>query len=385
MYDFYMYLKHIEHSSENLEFYIWYKNYEEGRLTGNLSRPQTKASTQHNFVHTPSSQQSFVEIDEKSINSSETQEDMNAADGKTCSPSLYFPSNRTDFPIADFYAQISSLVSTNCGTSCKPSNRISGVFGAKNTPPSPTEFESSLKDGVEVTCRDLSTLVSDQELARRSELETIRTLFLLPGAPKELNIPSTMRNKVLEAISSSTSAANLKPIADHCYLLLKSCSHRNFIRLGVSNGTFETICMATGLGIVLVATGLLAMFLLAFASPSIHHGDRWRAVGLWPMWATGVGLILSGLRGSCFFLLLFSRRQPLPWEKFEDDASFFTKKSGLMRFFSQLMIFDRKLRVKDDNLRYLQRKIVMQSIFGGMVFATLLEVFFLSLPIWKAT
>ena len=24
LYDFYMYLKYIEHSSENLEFYMWY-------------------------------------------------------------------------------------------------------------------------------------------------------------------------------------------------------------------------------------------------------------------------------------------------------------------------------------------------------------------------
>lgn len=28
LYDFYMYLKHIEFSPENLEFYIWFKNYE---------------------------------------------------------------------------------------------------------------------------------------------------------------------------------------------------------------------------------------------------------------------------------------------------------------------------------------------------------------------
>jgi hypothetical protein len=50
LYDFYMYLKYIEHSAENLEFYVWYvashqlplndslttsrfKNYENGRLT----------------------------------------------------------------------------------------------------------------------------------------------------------------------------------------------------------------------------------------------------------------------------------------------------------------------------------------------------------------
>lgn len=76
-----------------------------------------------------------------------------------------------------------------------------------------------------------------------------------------------MRAKVLDDMSKSTSAANLKPVADHVYILLKSCSHRNFIRLGVANGTFETICMATGLGIVLTITGILAIFLLAFASP----------------------------------------------------------------------------------------------------------------------
>lgn len=192
-----------------------------------------------------------------------------------------------------------------------------------------------------------------------------------------------MRAQVLHDMSKSTSAANLKPVADHVYILLKSCSHRNFIRLGVANGTFETICMATGLGIVLTVAGVLAMFLLAFASPEIHHSSRWKGIGIWPMWALGVGLILSGLRGSCFFLLLFSRRQPLPWEKFDDDISLLTKRTGLMSFFGKLMIFDRKVKVKDDNLRYLQRKIVMQSIFGGMVFATLMEIFFLSLPIWK--
>ena len=192
-----------------------------------------------------------------------------------------------------------------------------------------------------------------------------------------------MRDKVLDDMSRSTSAANLKPIADHVYVLLKSCSHRNFIRLGVSNGTFETICMATGLGIVLTVTGVLAMLLLAFASPSIYQCSRWKGIGIWPMWALGVGLVLSGMRGSCFFLLLFSRRQPLPWEKFDDDATLLTKKSGVMSFFGKLMIFDRKVKVKDDNLRYLQRKIVTQSIFGGMVFAVLMEIFFLSLPIWK--
>ena len=144
------------------------------------------------------------------------------------------------------------------------------------------------------------------------------------------------------------------------------------------------------------------MFLLAFASPSIHHADRWKALAIWPVWSIGGGLILSGLRGSCFFLLLFSRRQPLPWEKVVADGDhhgenggggdgdaeevvvLVKRRSKIVTFLSRLMIFDRKLKVKDDNLRLLQRKIVVQSLIGGILFATVLEIFFLALPIWKS-
>jgi len=37
---------------------------------------------------------------------------------------------------------------------------------------------------VEVAVRSLSDLVSEDEQARRTELETIKSMFLLPGAPK---------------------------------------------------------------------------------------------------------------------------------------------------------------------------------------------------------
>ena len=285
----------------------------------------------------------------------------------------------------DMYAQISALVGTGCGNTCYSKERRLTKIGKKfRTKDNEEDDDSSETEGVEVACVKLSDLVSDQEQARRTEIESIKSLFLVPGAPKELNIPALMRNKCLEGLSTSTDAGNLKAVADHCYLLLKSCSYRNFIRLGVGNGTFETLCMATSLGIVLTIAGLLIMFLLAFVNPTIFHGNRWKAIGIWPMWTIGVSLILSGLRGSCFFLLLFSRRQPLPWERFEDDASFLSKRTGIMGFMSKMMIFDRKMKVKDDNLRYLQRKIVIQSILGGVTFATLMEIFFLCLPIWKS-
>jgi hypothetical protein len=217
----------------------------------------------------------------------------------------------------------------------------------------------------------------------RQELASVSALFLCPGGQKELNIPSIMRKLALKNIAISPDPAHLEPVAAHVYMLLKSCSHRNFVRLGVSNGTFETVCMATGLGIILTCAGFLAMFLLAFASPKIHRGSRWHGLAGIPFWFIGISLIMSGLRGSCFFLLLFSRRQPLPWERFEDDASVQSRNTGIMKFAKRLMILDRKVKVRDINLRNLQRKIVLQSVGMGILFTAVGEVFFLVLPIWR--
>jgi len=358
LYDFYMYLKYIEHSAENLEFYVWFKNYENGRLTAFPDLPRAV---------TPLDGKSFTDS-EKSLVKPENDEKFSESSTKDAESQ-----DNTDFENAELFARIAAFCSPNngCGTSSPLYNR-------------PFSFAEKARAAEEAAAaEDPTRPINHMELARRAELETIKNLFLLPGSPKELNIPSPMRRKVLDAMQISTEAKHFQPIAEHCHLLLKSCSHRNFIRLGVSNGTFETICMATGLGIVLTVTGFMAMLLLAFVSPGFRQCSRWRGIGIWPMWSVGIGLILSGIRGSCFFLLLFSRRQPLPWERFEDDAIVAKKKNKFIALVSKLMIFDRKLKVKDDNLRRLQRKVVMQSLLGGAAFATAMVVVFLCLPIWK--
>lgn len=218
----------------------------------------------------------------------------------------------------------------------------------------------------------------------RSELNAVIETFLLPGSEKELNIPPSVRDQALFDLRSSSDPVHLLPVAEHVYGLLRNCSHRNFVRLGVSNGTFETVCVATGLGIVLTVAGFLTVLLRAFV-PFMGAHARWNVFASWPLWWLGVSLILSGLRGSCFFLLLFSRRQPLPWERFDDGASVLSQRSGIVRVLSRLMIFDRKVKVQDAHLRRLQRKIVIQSLIGGAMFANLSVLLFVFLPIWKDT
>jgi len=219
----------------------------------------------------------------------------------------------------------------------------------------------------------------------RAELSTVIRLFLAPGGEKELNIPPAMRQQAIGDLETSPHPCALQPVADHVYGLLRSCSHRNFVRLGVGNGTFETICVATVLGYVTTISGFLLVLCRAFA-PSRGAHSMWEVFAAWPLWWLGMSLVLSGLRGSCFFLLLFSRRQRLPWERFDDSGStLLSNKGGFLKAVSRLMIFDRKLRVKDKHLRRLQRKIVLQSLMGGSVFATACVLVFVFLPVWKET
>lgn len=223
----------------------------------------------------------------------------------------------------------------------------------------------------------------------RNELNAVIRIFIEPGAIKELNIPPTMRDEALRSLQTSSEPKHLAPIADHVYLLLRNCSHRNFVRLGVSNGTFETLCATTSLGIVVTFAGFLLMFLQMFY-PAIGAHSRWEALAIWPLWFVGLTLVLAGLRGSCFFLLLFLRRQALPWEHFDDDARASRQRSALGtsalgKLCSRLMIFDRKIRVQDVHLRRLQIEIVVQSLIGGTLCATLGVSMFIFLPVWKET
>ncbi|KAI9147214.1 NADH-dependent flavin oxidoreductase nadA [Paramyrothecium foliicola] len=347
LYDFYMYLKHIEYSPENLEFYLWFKNYEASwyRRLGQGESGYHKS--ENAFVHMSQSNSSEEDLKTEQKLAAERLSDVETAAEATAQilqsvipPSacaiLERPKPCARDRLKSFANTFMSSTNASCGTA------TIGDFGV------PGAHESD------------------------EALEAIIRLYLLPSSPKELNIPPSMRDAALEALknSSSKDPSCLRPIADHVFGLLRTCSHPNFLRLGVANGTLETVCVATSLGIVLTIVGFIFVFVRGFVPYTGAH-SRWELFGAWGFWFLGISLVLSGVRGSCFFLLLFSRRQPLPWERFDDKASITSNRSGVAKILGRLMIFDRKLRVKDINLRQLQRKIVIQSLIGGAVFASL--------------
>ncbi|KAK7456800.1 hypothetical protein Landi51_02076 [Colletotrichum acutatum] len=362
LYDFYMYLKYIEFSPENLEFFVWFRNYE-----GSYA----KTGSLNNFP---------IEKDiDQSSSSRDSMADSAVDAAGTKLPSIQMSEFECDPEAAnETMTNIVHLIAPEAA--CRPNSRVG--------PSGRDRIKSWANACAKPICANNVPAVIPTRIAPNSayriELNAVVNTFLVPGAEKELNIPPALRDTALLNLQHSSDPIHLKPIADHVYGLLKNCSHRNFVRLGVSNGTFETLCMATSVGIALTIGGFLCVLLKAFV-PFMGANSRWNAFAPWPMWFVGMSLIFSGLRGSCFFLLLFTRRQPLPWERFDDSASLLSQRSGLMKFVSRMMIFDRKIRVKDVHLRRLQHKIVLQAMVGGAIFASLSTLIFIFLPVWSQT
>ncbi|KAL5351498.1 hypothetical protein ACLOAV_003357 [Pseudogymnoascus australis] len=366
--DFYRYLKHVEYSPENLEFYMWFIHYRatyvacpDAILPAIPSSVLSDRGSQDSKT-TISSQRRLTENECKFPESHSNVFDLDLEYDVTHESSSY-----------DIKAKIAALIDQT--SKCAPSKSEKSRSFTKS-------FMESCSFG---SCKNPNAPGSP---LTRDDLPKVVELFLMPGSERELNIPPGMRNSVLLALEHDDAPVRFRPIADHCYQLLKNCSHRNFVRLGVSNGTFETVCAATTFGALLTLAGFILVIMRAFYPYRGAHA-WWEVLFSWPMWWFGMGLLLSGLRGSCFFMLLLSRRNHLPWEKQvieqqqQGSRSGDTSMSTLVNLYKRLSPFENKVRIRDLALRDLQHRIVVQSVVAGAMFATAMTLVFVFLPVWK--
>lgn len=239
------------------------------------------------------------------------------------------------------------------------------------------------------------TVLPETKSELRAEVDAAIATFLLPGSEKDLNISHSLRQRVLRRLEKSTDPRHLKPLADHIFEVMRNCSHRNFINVGVGTGTYETVCVSYVLGVLNILSGLLLVLYKAF-SPYIGANTRYSVLYAMPIWAMGVTLLLVSSQGMCFVMLTQSKRQALPWERFEqEDADAVGARAAAAsggwfaaqrNFMSRTVAIDKqKFRVEDKCLRRLQRLILFQCVMGGILAAGVGSLVFIFLPIWEET
>lgn len=224
-----------------------------------------------------------------------------------------------------------------------------------------------------------------KQCENRAELDAAIATYLLPGSEKELNLSHPMRMAALTRLEHSSDPIHLQPIADHVFEIMRNCSHRNFVSLGVLTGTYETVCVGTMLGVLNILAAFALVFARAYGSGIGAH-SRWNVFYAFPLWQIGVTLMLVGQQGMCLIMLFLARRQTLPWERFEDKEHDGRKtKSAYRRFMDRTMAHDPNFRVEDVHLRRLQRMVLIQCQVLGMFAAFACVLIFIFLPIWKET
>ncbi|ROV98741.1 hypothetical protein VMCG_06744 [Cytospora schulzeri] len=399
LHDFYMYLQHIEHSAENLEFYLWYKSYEANapkiaargevaEIDGEELPLPPGYTDPASGVKSPSESDTSASIEAKRSLSSLGESIMKAEP-----PCARLARPETKWSDRFFWWSPTKKLGTTADQLIRrPAPCAGGTC--------PLDSNNDIEKGPAILPLPLTTRLSKSppQAGDRAELDAAIARFLRPGAEKELNISHPLRQRTLARLQESSDPRHLKPVADHIYEVMKNCSHRNFVALGVATGSYETICVGNLIGIMCILGGFLLVLLRALY-PHIGAHSRWEVFCSWPLWWLGTTVPLLGTQGMCSIMLSLSKRQPLPWEKFEEDknaaaqqAAQTTTVTGPLRWWKRYRAFmnrtiahDKNFRVEDKNLRRLQRLILLQCSAGGAVAACLGVLLFVFLPVWKET
>src|SRR5438477_335291 len=100
--------------------------------------------------------------------------------------------------------------------------------------------------------------------------------FLLSNGARELNLPSQLRTRTIQAARDSTHPDVFEPVNQHVWDLLLYSSHPNFVRYIICNGNPPRVWFAHFLGALTIALGLLeAVLCIAY---DLNRG--WRIFSL---------------------------------------------------------------------------------------------------------
>jgi hypothetical protein len=195
--------------------------------------------------------------------------------------------------------------------------------------------------------------------------------FLTSRGTKELNLPSQLRTRTIQAARESTHPSVFEPVNEHIWDLLLHSSHPNFIRYIICNANPPRVSCAHFLGALFIVLGLLEALLCI----GYGLGRGWRVFSL-PLFLIGGTTSAGASYGMCVVIHGLHHRQLRPWELFRDEESgeYAPEKERRLR------IFDKEVWVEEPALRQLHDRIFFQALAVGSLFTLVMATIILSVP-----
>nr|POE59054.1 hypothetical protein CFP56_24324 [Quercus suber] len=305
------YLKYIEHSAENLQFYLWYQDYK--ARWSKLSSSERALSPAWEQVYSDTEPAGHGSNRPKRVNPAiaDILKDTDFADNNTKSQS-----NPFDTP-----SKLSSDVMSEYRSSMADDKTLASSIAHEMVADQAFE-DAGMK------WKPCMLIIHSPLIARtnayndkvttqpfRDEVNRVITTYIAEGSPRELNLSSRERQSVLQALQNTTHPLAFQSVVNTVEYSLRKQAHSNFIRWTICNGNRPRVVFARGLGVSLILIGLIADLLITLSGAS----RGWRVLPF-PAWFIGIATLVAAWKGMCVVLHGLHHRHVRPWELFADEA-----------------------------------------------------------------
>ncbi|KAI9887461.1 MAG: hypothetical protein M1823_000719 [Watsoniomyces obsoletus] len=275
--EFMDYLAHIELAAENLQFYLWYRDYcrrfaETPASEKALAPEWTDAHMAGENDHVPPPAKTQTKLSPETLDMLEkTKIEVSTletgADGMLPPPSAGYGSESDGQTITGPWEY--HRASTQASSSYQ--QKAASAFESADVPYQPFTIQPF-----------------------RDEINRVIATYIVEGAPRELNLSSRERATVLRGLGYTTHPSAFRTIATTVECALRQQAHPNFIRWTICNGNRPRVLFARGLGVTTIALGFLTAILLTLSSA----GRGWRALAALG-WFIGVATLAAAWKGMC--------------------------------------------------------------------------------------
>ncbi|KAJ4335135.1 hypothetical protein N0V95_008977 [Ascochyta clinopodiicola] len=377
--DFMNFLKYIELSAENLQFFLWYRDYSkrfnELPETEKALSPEWRGDKSGGEAKPKSSSRSHADAaailegtdfaSEKTVKHSER------------SNNPFFTPPHT--PTSDSHRREESLDSYDESMTTGKVNHAERAAGA---------FENAGFKWKPLTVQPY-----------REEVNRIISIYIADGGSRQLNLSSRERAALLHALQNTTHPSAFKDVITTVEWSLRCQAHPNFIRWTICNGNRPRVIFARGLGIGGIVAGLLVAILLTLSSA----GRAWRVISLIGF-VIGISTLIAAWKGMCVVLHGMHHRHLRPWELFTSDdepQGYEAKTDSVDTLGSHVSsnswedepwiakyekrnvirkIFDREVWIQEPALRQIQDTIFLQAILGSLIIGGVTVGIFCAIP-----
>ncbi|KAF2668949.1 hypothetical protein BT63DRAFT_246280 [Microthyrium microscopicum] len=391
--EFLNYLKYVEFAPENLQFFLWFKDYEKRwETTPNSERVLAPEWTPDMAEAERKQYRTTV----KAAHQSKTEKELFKGSDFDEKPKLQETEGSEAIPFAAIPQTPNSekreTIQSQDG-SIRPTTGMRSIM-TNHTNAAESAFEDAgLKKPFTVQ-------------PHRDEINRILAIYILEHAPRELNFSGRERHATLRALEYTTHPSAFRELVNNVEYSLRQQSHPNFIRWAICNGNRPRVIFARGLGISLILAGIVTQILLTIS----HAGRAWRVLPILLL-VPGIATLIAAWKGMCVVLHGLHHQHVRPWELFAVQEEDGTLKHGSEYNLSSASIdidslrspsknsfedepwvnkykkrnvvrqvFDRETYIKEPMLRQIQDTIFIQALLAAVLISAIIVAIFAAIP-----